>query len=733
MKFRAHIGLIVFVVFGSIGGSMVLPASAQAQSRVEAHTQAQAQVPADVPECPNLSLYCIQLIPTAAFEGARAHVELARPTSAFGVAVTRDGHQRYRIVLDVEGLPDPGSEGGKYVLWSMPLTLDPVQKLGFVTNGHFEFDEVAFNKFVLMVSLESDPNSITRTGPLVLRGRSPSSLLEPHDLFQVSAFMNAPEPGDDHDGMQDGDHNHTSSDWILPAMYPGVRMLDAMMRLRPSVSPWLPELNDQIRVAQPRQLLRLADGDSISLRAHPVYKIVNGQKIAMLGYNGQIPGPLLDVEQNVTIKVTFINDTPFPGTIHWHGLRHDNAFDGIPGVTQPAVMPGESFEYLVHFPDAGVYWYHPHVREDIQQDLGLYGNMMVRSPDHSFLSTVTKEEVIVLDDLTLSDGGNIPYGLEASNFSLMGRFGNVLLVNGEESIQLHAVQGDTLRLYVTNVSNTRTWNVSVETHSMQIMASDLSPFEWASWEESITIAPAERYIADLYLAQPGRFAITNKVQSLDHAAGVFFADVDTLGWLDVSPSNVLLPPIHTSKEREITLTRPDITEEMLAYGPKPPIHPDKEIDLFIRTEGLNPLVEWILRADQSYFQPVEWTGTMPFMDWSSTGQEVEWVIREPSTGKENMAINWEFERNTTEVVRINNRRDSQHAMQHPIHVHGQRFLVLSYNGRALENRVWKDTVLIPAGMTADILIDFTNPGKWMLHCHIAEHLESGMMAGFEVK
>lgn len=717
MKHGALTKFIVAVAFGSI---LLATQNAQAQVR----------------QCSNLSLYCIQLISTAAFDGARGYVELARPESVFGVAVTRTGHQRYRVVLDLEGLPNPTADNQYYVLWSMPLTLDPVHRLGVVGNGHFEFDEVAFNKFILMVSLESEPNPTSRKGPLVLRGRSPSSLLEPHDLFQVSAFMDAQE-STGHEAHGAGHVTDSTEagepDWILPAMYPGVRMLDAMMQLRPSVEPWLPATTDAIPEAKPRQLLRLADGDSISLRAQPVYKLINGQKIAMLGYNGQIPGPLIDVDQHVTITVTFINETSFPGTIHWHGLRHDNAFDGIPGLTQDPVEPGDSFTYTVKFPDAGVYWYHPHVREDIQQDLGLYGNMMVRSPDLTFLPPVTQEEILVLDDLTISEGGNIPYGKEASNFALMGRFGNVLLINGEKSIQLDAVQGDTLRWFVTNVSNTRTWNISLESHSLKVVASDLSPFERESWEESLTIAPAERYVADVYLSEPGRFPITNIIQSLDHAAGVFFTEVDTLGWLTVAQSNRTLPPIHQDKKAVSAATRPEIRDEMLTYLPDLPVQPDKEIELFIRTKNLNPLVEWILRADQSYFQPVEWSGTMPFMDWSSTGNEVEWVIREPSSGKENMAIHWEFERNTTQVVRITNRRDFQHAMQHPIHVHGQRFLVLSYNGRPLENRVWKDTVLIPAGMTVDVLIDFTNPGKWMLHCHIAEHLESGMMAGFEVK
>ncbi len=74
-----------------------------------------------------------------------------------------------------------------------------------------------------------------------------------------------------------------------------------------------------------------------------------------------------------------------------------------------------------------------------------------------------------------------------------------------------------------------------------------------------------------------------------------------------------------------------------------------------------------------------------------------------------------------------------HPMQHPIHFHGQRFLVLSRDGEQETNMAWKDTVLIPSGETVEILLEVTNPGEWMAHCHIAEHLEAGMMLPFNVK
>jgi FtsP/CotA-like multicopper oxidase with cupredoxin domain len=130
---------------------------------------------------------------------------------------------------------------------------------------------------------------------------------------------------------------------------------------------------------------------------------------------------------------------------------------------------------------------------------------------------------------------------------------------------------------------------------------------------------------------------------------------------------------------------------------------------------------------------VEWDGTMPMMNWASTTGQVEWILRDPDTGLENMDIDWRFALGDVVKVRVQNDRAVIHGMQHPIHIHGQRFLVLGRNGVPEENLGWKDTFLLPAGQTADILLEITNPGRWMMHCHIAEHLEAGMHAVFEVE
>jgi FtsP/CotA-like multicopper oxidase with cupredoxin domain len=140
----------------------------------------------------------------------------------------------------------------------------------------------------------------------------------------------------------------------------------------------------------------------------------------------------------------------------------------------------------------------------------------------------------------------------------------------------------------------------------------------------------------------------------------------------------------------------------------------------------------MMLLDSAYFHPVEWSGTMPMMNWATTSRQAEWFVRDAVTGLENAAASFTVPRGERRVLRLVNLRNSIHAMQHPVHLHGQRFLVLAVNGVPPTARAWKDTVLLPAGATVDILVEFSNPGHWMLHCHIAEHMESGMMTHFVV-
>lgn len=222
--------------------------------------------------------------------------------------------------------------------------------------------------------------------------------------------------------------------WRMPPMPASMPMLEELMGLEPALTPFLPGAGvdmETLSDAVFRKVEQLADGDTLTLTAGLVRRTINGRTFAMYGFNGQYPGPLIKVGKDAEIVVVFQNEIELPSAVHWHGVRVENRFDGAPGVTQELVQPGETFVYRVRFPDAGIYWYHPHHREDIQQDMGLYGNMLVDSPDPDYFSAVNVEEVITLDDVLIDDVGLFPFGREHATHALMGRFGNVLLVNGE--------------------------------------------------------------------------------------------------------------------------------------------------------------------------------------------------------------------------------------------------------------------------------------------------------------
>jgi FtsP/CotA-like multicopper oxidase with cupredoxin domain len=130
---------------------------------------------------------------------------------------------------------------------------------------------------------------------------------------------------------------------------------------------------------------------------------------------------------------------------------------------------------------------------------------------------------------------------------------------------------------------------------------------------------------------------------------------------------------------------------------------------------------------------IEWEDDMVEVNRMTTPANMRWKLIDRSTGAENAAIDWRFRVGDRVKIRLLNEMAGDHPMHHPFHVHGAgRFLVLSRDGVAEPNLVWKDTVLVRTGQIVDILLDVTNPGLWMAHCHIAEHHESGMMFSFNV-
>ena len=521
-------------------------------------------------------------------------------------------------------------------------------------------------------------------------------------------------------------------DRMVP-MPKGMPMMAGMEGAKPDITPFLPGAGidaTTLPLAEPRKVVPLATGDTFNLEARLVRRVINGRTFVMYGFNGQYPGPLIRVKQNTTVTVRFTNHIDLPSAVHWHGLRLDNRFDGVPGLTQDPVAPGQTFTYTLHFPDAGVYWYHPHVREDVEQGLGLFGNMIVDAPDPAYYSPVNSEQVLMLDDLLIDQGGLFPFGGEKADFTIMGRFGNVLLVNGEPHYQLSVHRGDVVRFFITDVSNTRSWNLSFGGMPIKVVAADVSKFEHELMVPNVTIVPAQRYVLEVRFDKPGTYPITNAVQGLNNFQGEYFSEVDTVGTVTVSPE----AGATSYADAFATLrTNKDVVADIDHYRQYFEKAPDKQLELTVNIQGLPVPIVAFMSVDTMYFSPVEWNDGMPDMNWISTTKQVKWIMRDTQTGKDNDAIDWRFKQGDVVKIRIHNDGLSMHPMGHPIHFHGQRFLVLSRDGVPNPYLAWKDTELVPVGQTVDILLDASNPGKWMAHCHIAEHLEAGMHLMFAVE
>src|SRR6266536_6558255 len=257
-------------------------------------------------------------------------------------------------------------------------------------------------------------------------------------------------------------------------------------------------------------LLELADGDTLDLRVGPVAKRLGEATVRMLGYNGSIPGPTLKVQQGTEIIVHVTNQGDLDTTVHWHGLRLENRYDGVPHETQAPITVGGEFTYRIQFPDAGLYWYHPHIREDYTQELGLYGNILVVPTEPDYWPPVNREVVLTLDDLLLEDGKIAPSSPTETTYTAMGRFGNVFLTSGEPDLRLAAKAGEVVRLWLTNTANTRVFNVALPGARMKLVGGDSGRVEREEFVEEVLLAPSERAVVDVLFDQPGQLILEHR-------------------------------------------------------------------------------------------------------------------------------------------------------------------------------------------------------------------------------
>ncbi len=491
---------------------------------------------------------------------------------------------------------------------------------------------------------------------------------------------------------------------------------------------------DKLKPATKSTIIELKNGDAFDLTASIVKKSINGVEVKMLAYNGQIPGPLIKAEKGSEITINFVNNTDMESTIHSHGVRLDNRFDGVPNITQEPVKIGDKYVYKIKFPDEGMFWYHPHVREDYQQELGLYGNYLVVPNDTAYWNPVNQEIPMFLDDIKMDNGQVASFSSEKADHAFMGRFGNVMLVNGETNYSLSTNKGEVVRFYLTNSANTRTFHFTIPGVKLKLVGGDNGRFEKEELVDAVIISPSERYIIEALFDKSGNFEIQNKTPEKAYKLGVINVSDQTS---EISYANEF------AKLR----INSELQEEVARLSSNLGSTPQKSLTISIDPMGMGSnmmnngnsnmmggdhMMHGGSMMQNNDNQKIEWEDDMGMMNKNATADSIKWKLIDQADSKENMDINWTFNKGELVRIKLFNDPKSPHPMQHPVHIHGQKFLVLSTNGVDITNKVWKDTTLIQTGDTVELLVQMDNPGDWLIHCHIPEHMESGMMSKFKI-
>jgi FtsP/CotA-like multicopper oxidase with cupredoxin domain len=408
---------------------------------------------------------------------------------------------------------------------------------------------------------------------------------------------------------------------------------------------------------------------------------VGNPRTAVWAYNGTVPGPELRFRQGDRLRIEVENRLDVDTTVHWHGIRLPNPMDGVPHLTQPPIAAGGGrFLYEFALPDAGTYWYHPHLGSPEQVGRGLYGALVVEEPSPP---PVDRDLVWVLSDWRLDrQARNAADFRNFMDSSHAGRIGNTVTVNGAVRDTFAVRAGERIRLRLLNASNARIYGLRFEGHDPWIVALDGHPVEPYRGER-VVLGPGMR--ADLIVdcaAAPG---------SAHRVIDDFYA----------RRAYELLKLVYSDGQP-------------LRSGVGPP---SRVAD--------NPVAEPDA-ANAERHRVVFGGGMMGAIPAQREHRGLFWTV--------NGAPVREDDHRHSPLLSLAHRRShvielvNDTAWHHPIHLHGHAFRIVSRNGKPHARRQWSDTVLLDPDGRAEIALVADNPGDWMLHCHVLEHQATGMMA-----
>jgi FtsP/CotA-like multicopper oxidase with cupredoxin domain len=408
--------------------------------------------------------------------------------------------------------------------------------------------------------------------------------------------------------------------------------------------------------------------------------IAAGQAVEAWTYDGGLPGPLIRLRVGDRLIVHFTNALPEPTTVHWHGLRVPLRMDGVPGISQPPVETGESFTYDFVVPDAGLFWYHPHVMSAAQVGFGLYGALLVDDPGEDV--GVADEVVMVLSDMALNERGALESPEAGGSIAnVFGREGPHVLLNGRERSSVLVRSGAPQRWRIVNAAKSRYFNLDLGGLIFRQIGGDGGLQEYATEHDSLLLAPGER------------------------------ADVIVTPRLDAGESIVL---------RSVLVDRGTFTLE----GRFP-------YDELLTLTGANvpPYAGPPPPAVRRTIEPLALAGATPIALELALDQPPdaapEYSFRGPQYSSHHKALRARV--GETQLWDVTNSTK----WSHPLHLHGFFFQVLDERGAAVRPLAWKDTVDIPFEKTVRLAVRFDDregvTGDWMLHCHILDHAEIGLM------